>query len=43
MEDDTEVWIEMGPTVQKHAFRAKAISVLDMLNLRYLWRYVVDH
>lgn len=23
MEDDTEVWIEMGPTVQKQAFKSK--------------------
>lgn len=46
MEDDTEVlaWIEMWHRMQKQAFRAKTMrSVLDMLILQYLWRYIVDH
>lgn len=46
MEDDTEVlaWVEMRHMMQKQAFRAKTMSsVLDMLILQYLWRYIVDH
>lgn len=33
MADDTEIWIEMGPRVQKQAFKNKDNFCLDMLNL----------